>query len=337
MRDGTENVVLSCPITGVSLGYDRNVQVVSQGDSAELRAFLFDDQDATVGIDDLLTVSFKIAKPDGSVSTHIGEIEENGEGFFRFDDTDLIGDYRVVATFTFLDGKKQSTRADFVVGNPFGEDLSTPISLSEWNTLTTADERNEWMVSMVASRVWDKMEDLFDSHDGGPWMRDMTLNVFSPGKIPEFIDEALFDINIYNPPTDFWIDKFVTPLAVLDALPRQNANLTILVQGTWIAVIRHLMRSYTEQPVPMGGQVTYEDRRDYLQRWGTIFQLEFQHYDHLVKLWKRQFLGLNQSKQLVSNKAGRLLPAPLRTRNIGRGYYLISPIIPLVLHVLGLH
>jgi len=298
----------------MAVGYDREQNVVNSGDSAELYAYLYDNEGSPVDPDLLTEVEFTIQKPDDSMVTADGELLDDGAGFLRFTDTDQRGPYAVVARFTFSDGGIKSTRTDFEVIDPFRDtfDPNDP-----------AYDRQAHYRTIVSDRVWQKINDLFDSQDGGPWMMDMTLHVFSPSRIQDFIDEALFDINVYNPPTEFHIDKFAQPVPISLNSPEMgpNPNLTVLVQGTLIAVIRHLMRTYVEQPLPAGGQVTYEDRRDYLQRWGTIYQIEFQHYDHLVKLWKRQFLNLHESKNLVSNKAGRLMPAPLRSRNIGRGYY----------------
>jgi hypothetical protein len=243
-----------------------------------------------------------------------GEILEDGSGFILFADTDQPGAYAVVAKFTFVDGQIRSTRTDFEVHDPFRETFDT----------TDPDyDAQQHYESIISDKVWKKINDLFDSSDGGPWMMDMTLNVFSPARIKDFIDEALFDVNIYMPPTEFNLDTFAHPVVadLTSGKQKDNPNLTVIVQGTLLAVIRHLMRSYTEQPLPAGGQVTYEDRRDYLQRWGTIYQIEHEWFQHLVKNWKRQFMGLHESKNLVSSKAGRLLPAPLRTRNVGRGYY----------------
>lgn len=222
-----------------------------------------------------------------------------------FNDTDQVGEYVTVATFTFTTGKVKSERSDFEVSDPFNPDIGTQDTIIE-------------------HLVWDKLEDCFDSKDGGPWLREMTLNVFEKSKISDFIDEALLEINVYNPPTHFDEMYFVhivrdTNGVILEVSPTGDTQ--ILVLGTFLNVVRHLMRSYVEQPLPSGGQITYEDRRDYLQRWGTIYQIESMRYDGLLKLWKRQFLGLNQGKVLVSSKAGRLSPAPMRTRNIGRGYY----------------
>ena len=298
----------------MAVGYDREQNVVNKGDSAELYAYLFDREDNPIDPDELVTVDFTIQKPDGTLVSEPGEVLEDGAGFLRFTGTDQRGSYAVVAKFGFFDGGIKSTRTDFEVLDPFrtAHDESDP----DYDP----DEHYE---SIVADRVWKKINDLFDSSDGGPWMMDMTLNVFSPERIQDFIEEALFDINAYTPPTEFEIANFAQPVpkSLNSTAKKPNPNLTVLVQGTLISVIRHLMRTYTEQPAATGGQVTYEDRRDYLQRWGTIYQIELEHYQHLVKLWKRQFHPLHESKNLVTSKAGRLMPAPLRSRNIGRGYY----------------
>lgn len=280
----------------MALGYDTEQNVVNLNDTAPLYAYIYDQEDSSVPDVDILEVTFTIQKPDGARVELDGEIQDDGAGYVLFTETDLEGEYTAVAKFELADGQIKSTRTDFEVTDPFSD--TDPTSLDQ-----------------ISAAVWDRFEDLFDSQDGGPWMRDMTLNVFSPRKIQQFIPEALFDINVYNPPTHFGTDKFTSPSVL------ENPDSYILIQGTVCAVIRHLMRTYVEQPGMAGGEVTYEDRRDYLQRWGTMLQIEFQRFDMLLKYWKRQFLGLNESKGLVSSKAGRLLPAPMRTRNIGRGYY----------------
>jgi len=81
------------------------------------------------------------------------------------------------------------------------------------------------------------------------------------------------------------------------------------------------MRSYVEQPMPTGVQVAWQDRRDYLQRWREVFDLEKEQYDRWVALYKRGYLQLGHSKLLVAAKAGRLIPAPMRARSVGRGYW----------------
>ena len=81
------------------------------------------------------------------------------------------------------------------------------------------------------------------------------------------------------------------------------------------------MRSYVEQPLPSGAQIAWQDRRDYLERWRSMYDLEMIQYERWLALWKRGFLQLGHSRLLVAAKAGRLIPAPMRARSVGRGYW----------------
>ena len=275
-------------------GEYRNYNVVQLSDTAELRTNVFDQDNVPIPADDILLVKFTIQRPDESRDELAGEVEDDGSGFARYTNTDVVGEYVSVAQFTLDSGEKRSVRQRFEVIDPF---VDTPLTENE----------------IIAEGVWLRLEDCFDSSEGGPWLRDVTLSYFNKDKIPEFIADALFEINMQPPMTGSTILDFTTPAT--------DTDMPVLVQGTLLAVIRHLMRSYVEQPTPQGAQVVYEDRKDYLQRWQIIYQIEKDRYDRWLALWKRQFLNLGHSALLVSSKAGRLIPAPMRTRTVGRGYY----------------
>jgi hypothetical protein len=298
----------------MSLGYDRQLKIVALRDSARLVARLYDDDDQMYSYEDLGSVTFTIQLPadrtndDGSDNkknseyanpaekvTMDGEVLEDGTGVLIYDDTTRLGHHIAVATFELIDGTTKSTRVDFEVFDPF-EIVDTPIRV-------------------VADGVWTKLEDCFDAENEGPWVQDMTLHFFREEKMEKFIADALFDINYQNPPTSLGIGNFVnSDNTVTDNYP-------LLVQGIFIQVLRHIMRSYVEQPMPTGAQIAFQDRRDYLQRWESMYELEMQQYMRWVALYKRGFLQLGHSKLLVSAKAGRLIPAPMRARSVGRGYW----------------
>lgn len=282
----------------MSLGYDRDANIFNLGDTAELRVTLYDKDDRPLTYEDVLSVSFVVQKPDRTKTTVNGEIQEDGSGLLRYNGTTATGQYIVVATFALPDGKR-STRADFEVVDPFDDATPSP----------------SWV---VADAAWGKLEDCFDGEDEGPWLRDMTLNTFNKEKMETFISEALFDINQQNPPTSLTVDQFAYESG---GQAFATDDLPLLAQGVLVAVIRHLMRSYVEQPNPTGAPIAWHDRRDYLQRWQAVYQVELEQYRRMLALFKRQFLHLGQSKVLVSSKAGRLIPAPMRTRNVGRGYW----------------
>lgn len=283
------------------LGYDPQTKVVNLNDTASLHAYLYDSNGNPIDPDRILSVTFTIQKPDQTkLGPYEGDVNDDGSGFYIFADTDQDGEYMAIATFTLINSEVKSTIDNFSVNDPF-----TPIP--------PATERQA-----VQQKVWRKVEDCFDSRDGGPWLREMTMNIFNPDKMDDFIDEAMFEINVYMPATDLSVDYFTTSV---DPLNQPNPDMTIIIQATFVAVVRHLMRSYTEQPLLTSGQVTYEDRRDYLMRWGTIYQIEQTQLDHYLKLFKRRFYGFGQTSSLIYSKAGRGQIGYLRARNIGRGFY----------------
>jgi hypothetical protein len=278
------------------LGFDREDVVVALNDTADLSASIFNARGEPVKSEDLTEVSWEIQKPDGTrVTNLLGDIDDDGIGTLQYE-TDQVGWYVAVASFTMNNGTRKSRTTNFEVFDPFNPPEPTDPEI-------------------VANLVWDKVEDCFDSEEEGPWLRDMTLNVFNRTKMTEFIAEGLFDINQQNPPTGITMEGFFAGAG------HPNSDMPLLVQGTFLSVVRHLMRSYVEQPQPMGSQVVYEDRREYLQRWQVIYEIEMETYSRWIALWKRKYLHLGTSKSLVSTKAGRLFPATMRTRNIGRGYY----------------
>jgi hypothetical protein len=301
----------------MSLGYDRQLKIVALNDSARLSAFLYDDKDQKYFAEDLASVTFVIQRPasrtDDDASdpkknpeyvnpaekiTREGEILEDGTGYVAIGgvgETDRLGHHIVVATFELVDGTTKSTRCDFEVFDPF-QVVDTPIRI-------------------VADGVWTKLEDCFDAENEGPWVHDMTLHFFREEKMEKFINDALFDINYQNPPTNVTIGDFVPTTGMI------NANYPLLVQAIFVQVLRHIMRSYVEQPLPTGANIAYQDRRDYLQRWQGMYELELEQYMRWLALWKRGFLQLGHSRLLVSAKAGRLIPAPMRARSVGRGYW----------------
>lgn len=282
----------------MSLGFDAELDVFNLNDSAELVAVLYNAADEPFAADDLVSVSFEIALPDNTRDTVVGVIEANGNGTGVYNGTAQVGEYTVVATFTTLDGLVKSVRADFEVIDPFASVSPSPSYI-------------------VAHSAWMKIEDCFDAEDEGPWLRDMTRNFFNKDKMEHFIDEALFYINQANPPTTLAIGSFVASTTP----PTPTVDLPLLAQGTFLAVLRHLIRSYVEQANPVGSQIAWLDRRDYLTRWQSVLQIEQAAFDKMLALYKRRYLNLGQTRLLVASKAGRLLPAPMRTRNIGRGFW----------------
>jgi hypothetical protein len=123
------------------------------------------------------------------------------------------------------------------------------------------------------------LEDCFDSDLGGPYLRDVTLANFDKNKVKGLADMALMQINLKPPTQNFDIDTF----------PYTTAR-ALFAKALLIESIKHLMRSYVEQPAVLGaGQISYFDRRDYLQRWQALYQIEWEEFKHWLALFKRGF------------------------------------------------
>lgn len=228
-----------------------------------------------------------------------GEIEEDGQGYLQWTDTETAGEYLVQAQFTLVTGEMKSVMINFSVLDPFNIPPPTEAQL-------------------VAEEVWLRFEDSFDSVEGGPILRDYTLAHFDLKKIERFIPEALLDINVQMPPTQYDISYF----AHRPSNGEINPLMPLLSKGVMCKVLLHMIRSYIEQPVPQGAQIAYEDRTRYAQAWQAAYKTEREDWISMVRLYKRQELNLGHSALLVASKAGRLYySGAWRTQNISRGFY----------------
>lgn len=277
---------------------------ITQGDTANLLVYL-SINNIQVTADQIESVQFTVQMPDLSLTSVAGTIQADGSAFYLWTETSEIGEYIVQAQFTLYSGEIRSVTYTFVVVDPFN-----PIAPNE--------------TDMVIDQVSLRLEDLFDSTTGGPWLKDQSMAHFDFTKVADFIPEALFDINKEMPPTNYTLDTFCMPVSQVlsdGEVFTMNPNMPLLVKGVLVLTIRHLMRSYTEQPIPQGGQVVWHDRTRYQQMWKAIYDVEYADYIAAVRLAKRTELGLGHAASLVFSKQGRLYPyGSQRSRGVWRGY-----------------
>lgn len=288
------------------IGAEKTQTSIWRDDTAELYAYFYDTADVPLAQAAFTSVSFTVRQPAGVDVVAAGSINADGSCYHQYTVTNDIGLYKWTAQATLTTGEKRTYRDEFWVADP----LEDPPS-------TQSDE--------IADEVWMRLEDCFDSEGGGPWLRDMSLVYFEPRKVERFIAEGILRINVSPPMTNLTLADFTMPVTNSDpSVPAgtmmADPDQIILVQATLIAVIRHLMRSYTEQPMPEGANVVWHNRRDYLQRWGEILQIEEENFRQMIALWKRQFYNFGQGKLLTMSKAGRLYPTGWRARNSARGF-----------------
>lgn len=89
--------------------------------------------------------------------------------------------------------------------------------------------------------------------------------------------------------------------------------------------LKHLVRSYVEQPALQGGEVTRHDRRDYLDRWRSVLQDEREELKTQLDVFKIRSMGLGRPAVLVSGGAYGRAPSGMRYLGLrGRPRYYLG-------------
>lgn len=135
--------------------------------------------------------------------------------------------------------------------------------------------------------------DLFDSTEGGPHLTEQFQTHFTQERIAELMLKAIQKFNFMGQPaSNYSLSCFGAGFP--------PSGIGVLVEGTYIEVLRHLCRSYVEIPDFTSMSVTYTQRRDYLTRWQSILKDEEQDYKNMVTTLKRQLMNLGSGSLLVA-------------------------------------
>lgn len=151
---------------------------------------------------------------------------------------------------------------------------------------------------LVLKTAWIKLDDLFDSLPGGPHLKDRSKTGWDAAKSSLLFSYALARINYGNPPLNFNATDFP-----------YNTDGIVLSQALVVEIIKHFIRSYTEQPQPQGGgSYAYLSRRDYAQLWQPALEMEESYFQELVRIFRRKYLGLGATKGLIAHKGIYSMP-----------------------------
>ena len=146
----------------------------------------------------------------------------------------------------------------------------------------------------VVQQVSWMFGDMFDSTEGGSNLTENFQTHFTYNRIAQLMGVAVNRMNFTGAPVSNW------------SVGEGNGNQVpdymhgLLVLAVYLEVLKHFMRSYVEQPDFKNMSVTYTDRRDYLQRWQTIYNDEKADFAKMLAQAKRKQLGLAGGAILVS-------------------------------------
>lgn len=155
------------------------------------------------------------------------------------------------------------------------------------------DRLDDEMKMVVESVYSVRFGDLFDNDIGGPHLRSYYQTHFNRNRVAQLLRIAVGRLNtVSQPHQTYSIDgpgRF--PVAQWGAL---------LEQALYIEAMKHLRRSYVEQPAADGVSVARLDRRDYMSRWGEIIAEEERTLAEQLDSFKIASMGLGRGRVLVA-------------------------------------
>lgn len=192
-------------------------------------------------------------------------------------DSQQVADYTLTWSYT-LGGLADSYQTFILVGpaNPLYDNLSAGMQ-------------------QIVEDVWFRFADLFDSPQGGPNLTTYFQTRYDRGRVAQLLRVAVGYLNTRAQPyMTFSIDGDGGA-----SFPIEQWG-SLLEQALYVEVLKHLRRSYVEQPLFQGGAITRVDRRDYMDRWSMILQDEQELLTSQTDVFKIAAMGLSKPAVLVS-------------------------------------
>lgn len=191
-------------------------------------------------------------------------------------DTAVLGNYHATWVYA-LDGDTKTFNSYYAIGGaqPAYDNL--------------ADD-----MKVIVDSVWSRFADLFDSPNGGPNLATYAQTNWGKGRIAQLLRLGLGRLNtIAQPFNTYSLDPGGK------AFPTAQWG-SLLEQATFIEALKHLRRSYVEQPDFQGATIARVDRRDYMQRWGEVLADEEALMRPQLDHFKIKQMGLGRPAVLVS-------------------------------------
>lgn len=230
-------------------------------------------------VDNNLVVVTLVADADGTVVFSRNALHE-ATGLYETQltaqDSSVVGTYAVHWTYD-LSGVPEQYTTYIEIGEVAPRyDALTPI------------------LKELVDSVYVRFADLYDSPLGGPNLQTYFQSHFGRERIAQLLRIAAGRLNTMSQPYQSFTIDGPTP-----SFPMAQWG-SLLETATYLEVLRHLVRSYVEQPAFIGGNVTRLDRRDYMDRWQSVLRDEEAIFKGQLDVFKISMMGLGKPKVLVS-------------------------------------
>lgn len=155
----------------------------------------------------------------------------------------------------------------------------------------------------AVEQVWIKFADIYDSGFGGPYLTVWYNQHFGRGRVAQLMQQAVWHLNNAAQPATTFSVTGVSPMGGGAPLFPINQFAGLLNTATTVEVLKHLMRSYVEEPIVVGNISVRLDRRDYLQRWGSLLATEQAQLTAETSVWKVQMMFNGSPRVLIQGGA----------------------------------
>jgi hypothetical protein len=271
---------------------------------ANLEDYLYVSQQANDQVGIIINIGGVPTDPDGLVVI-VSMMPDLAGVQPIFTGRNAVRQYTGAYTYTFLSADTQITGHYHLAwsyqlsGVP--DTYLTPIEVGSYSPAYDALGSD---MQAIIELVWAKFADIYDSQFGGPNLQSYFQSHFGRGRMAQLLQVTMMTINLSMQPVNNYslTGPSSDPNAPITgpAFPTQAYG-GLLVQGLTIEVIKHLMRSYVEEPLAEGSNVQARlTRRDYLQRWGEMLQTEQSAYERELEVFKIRQMFLLQPRVLVS-------------------------------------
>lgn len=160
------------------------------------------------------------------------------------------------------------------------------------------DRLSEGMKGIIET-TWNRFSDLFDFATEGPHLQTYVQSNFGRNRLAQLLRIAVGRLNtVAQPFQSYSIDGDGGASFPVDRWG------SLLESALYVECLRHLIRSYVEQPeVQSGSGVSRLDRRDYKDRWEDVLGVEEPVLKQQLEHFKIANMGLGRARVLVSGGA----------------------------------
>lgn len=173
------------------------------------------------------------------------------------------------------------------VNQEYQTDVEIPVTSSPLYEALSVGMRD------IIEGVWMRFSDLFDSAIGGPHLKEYAQSNFGRERIAELLRVAVGRLNTISQPYQGYEISGDNEFPIAQWGP-------LLEQATMVEAIKHLIRSYVEQPNAEGIPAARLDRRDYMNRWGSVLSVEESTLASQLDIFKMASMNLGQPSIMVA-------------------------------------